>query len=100
MIGLLFRLVGLALIVVAFALAIEPTYTSSNRTVHLRLRGPAEILTRALSFADARVEEAAPETASDEFLPAVAVGEGPALDALTAEERRGLDELFEEKLRD
>jgi hypothetical protein len=82
----LFRIVILATIAVLAVLWIEPQWFEDSRTLSLRLRRGGE----ALEIARGWIRSGGPE------LPPVA----SSLDELTEQDRRRLERLLEEKLRD
>jgi hypothetical protein len=90
-----------ALVAFGVALAmlwLEPRWRSETRTLELRVRRGPEVLSAARKLADRAIAEA-----RERELPAVASGktrrpsEG---DELTEEDRRLLERLLEEKLRE
>jgi hypothetical protein len=91
------RLAMFAACAALVALLIEPSWHSRTRTLELRVRRGPEIVTAARSLADRVFSE------RERDLPEVASGKDrkrASADELTDEDRRLLQRLVEEKLRE
>jgi hypothetical protein len=92
------RLALAATCLALLALWVEPHWRPDSRTLELRLRRGPEVLKAAHSVATRAWSEV-----RDRDLPAVSGGTertGPEVDELTDEDRRLLERLLEEKLRE
>ncbi len=93
------RVFFLTLVVAAGAICFEPGWDGKQRTFSLRLRNPLEIAEFLSRIGTEVVARAASAVERDDAVPAVASG---PLDPeqITESDRKKLDRLLEEKLRE
>ena len=95
----MFRVLFLTLVFGAAAICFEPGWDSKQRTFSLRLRAPNEIAQFVSRIGTELVARSASAVERNDAVPAVASGPfDPA--RITEADRKNLDRLLEEKLRE